>query len=96
MRDRDHFETYRRWALDLDQSLDLRAWARLKTGRPQALLSLARNRWSQFIQGLHERGTNEADILAYLKDHREGVIEEAKGFWAVIRKTSPVGALRWI
>ncbi|MDQ3831132.1 MAG: hypothetical protein M3361_17915 [Candidatus Tectomicrobia bacterium] len=82
MRDRDHFETYRRWALDLEQGLDLREWARSHTGRPQALLSVAKDRWTRFLQGLHDQGTREAELRDYLNKQRECVVEEAKGFWA--------------
>lgn len=40
-------------------------------------------RWQGTVgAGLCRGFTSEADILGYLKDHREGVLEEAKGFWA--------------
>ena len=82
MRDRDHFETYRRWALDLEQGLDLREWASSHTGRPQALLSVAKDRWTRFLSGLREIGTHETELRDYLNKQREYVVEEAKGFWA--------------
>jgi len=82
MRDRDHLESYRRWALELEKFLDLRDWAKLQKGNPQALRSLAKDRWARFLEGLRAQGQNENALKSYLREYRESLSEESKGFWA--------------
>jgi hypothetical protein len=82
MRDRDHFETFQRWARTLDPKLDLRAWSRGVEGRPQALPSLAIARWAAYLQGLREQGTSEAGLRQYIRDSRDLALQESEGFWA--------------
>jgi hypothetical protein len=83
MQHRDYFETFGRWSRAIEGTLDLRAWARLGAGRPQALLSLAAQRWDFFRDALAAQGTSEAGLQVFLQAHREETVEESKGFWAM-------------
>lgn len=82
MSHRDHLETYRRWALELERTIDLVAWARTKEGHPQALRSLVKDRWDRFLEGLRGQGASEEALQRYLQAHKASILQEAKGFWA--------------
>lgn len=81
-RDRDHVETFRRWALRMDAKIDLCAWAETKAGAPHALYSLAAERWKKYLQGLKQVAQSESELRDYLIEKRGIVEEEVKGFWA--------------
>jgi len=70
LRDRDYVDVYRRWALDLEESLDLRSWARGTGGRPQALRVLVKDRWQGFLNQLRDLKNDEDALLAYLRVQR--------------------------
>lgn len=82
MQHRDHFESFRRWSGAVESAIDLRAWARGRQGRPQALRSLAGHRWKAFRDDLLAQGSSETALQLFFQKHREDAVEEAKGFWA--------------
>lgn len=81
-RDRDYLDTYRRWALNVDAKIDLRAWAEDKPGYPHALRSLAMERWKKYLQGLKKVDQSENELRSYLIEKKGIAEEEFKGFWA--------------
>lgn len=81
-RDRDHLETYRRWALNIEKKIDLRAWAEDKAGASHALRSLAAERWSKYLRGLKQVAQSGSELRSYLIENRKLAEEEVNGFWA--------------
>ncbi len=81
-RDRDHIETYQRWALEIEDHLDCREWARSKPGHPDALRNLAIDRWLQFLQTGQAAGSSESELRRYITENKDLAAVEAEGFWA--------------
>lgn len=81
-RDRDHLETYQRWAQEIEPSLNLAGWAVTHPGKPDALLSLPEARWQRFMQSLSQVCESESETRAFLTTCRAEAEAEAQGFWA--------------
>jgi len=81
-RDRDHIETYQRWALEIEDHLDCREWARSKSGYPDALRNLAMDRWLQFLQAGQAAGSSESELRRYITENKDLAAVEVEGFWA--------------
>jgi hypothetical protein len=82
MRDAEFRPKYREWALAVEPSIDVVAWARGRSGRPHALRALVRDRWAAFLSGLQNAGPDDAGQQLYLQEKEESLLEESKGFWA--------------
>ena len=87
MSHREHSAAYRCWALDIDQSVDVRAWAAGKAGQPQSLLSLARQRWQGFYHGLQAVVSSESAQRQYLVDNEQLAASEAKQLQTIAWQT---------
>lgn len=92
MRDSEYGSKYREWALKIEPTVDLVAWAHGRDRRPQALRALVRDRWATFQHALQAVGANdEAEQL--LRREKTVLQEESKGFWAQHDEDVPGWAL---